>query len=78
MKKNSYGTPKQWSCVAIIAVIGMAGFFLMAGEDDINNPMPTDDWLLLKGLGLTLFIVCIILAKLFARVGLLPEFDEED
>lgn len=63
--------------MTIVFTIGMVGFLLLASEDDIYNPMPILKWLVIKGIGLTLFVLCFALGKYLNRKGLLPDFEEE-
>lgn len=74
------GTLKQWACVTALSCIGFIGFIMIAGEDDINNPMPLLKWLVIKVIGFALFILCFKIGKALDKKGLLPECkdDKED
>lgn len=74
------GTLKQWACMTTLFLVGFTGFVMMAGEDDINNPMPLLKWFVIKVIGLALFIACFKIGKVLDKKGLLPEYkdDKED
>lgn len=74
------GTLKQWAYMTALFLVGFTGFVMMAGEDDMNNPMLFLKWLVIKVIGLALFCACFKIGQVLGRKGLLPECkeDEED
>ena len=71
------GTIKQWACLAALFMIAFIGFLMMAGEDDINNPMPFLKWIVIKTIGMALFVSCFKLGQVLEKKGLLPECKED-
>lgn len=74
------GTLKQWACVIALSLVGFTGLVMMASEDDMNNPMPFLKWLVIKVIGLALFVACFKIGQVLEKKGLFPDCndDEED
>lgn len=67
------GTLKQHAWLTLVVVIALIGFILVTGEDDINNPMPLLNWIILKALGVAIFGGSIFLGNRLRKKNLLPE-----
>lgn len=74
------GTPKQYAWFALVFIIGFVGFLLMAGEDDVNNPMPLLKWAIIKLIGVLMMSGAIALGAYLEKKRLFPDCkeDEED
>ena len=72
------GTFKQWACMTALFLVGFTSFAMMAGEDDINNPIPSLKWLVIKIIGAVLFVACLKVGQVLEKKGLLPECKDEE
>lgn len=72
------GTVKQWLLLSAICGMSMFFFVILAGEDDIHNPMPIERFVLLKILSAIGLYACYRFGKYCNRKCWLPRWDEED
>ena len=67
----------QWGILTLLMLVGFAAFLVMAGEDAPNDPpTPLGEFLLVKGIALAVFGLCVLAGKYLNRKGLLPDVKE--
>lgn len=75
-------TPKatvtQRVALTIMLLWGFASFLVMAGEESPSDPpMTLGKFLLIKGVALASFSLCLLVGKYLNRKGLLPDVKDE-
>lgn len=71
-------TATQWAVLTLLFLWGFASFLVMAGEESPSDPpMTLGKFLLIKGVALASFGLCLLVGKYLNRKGLLPDVKDE-
>lgn len=72
-KNNNKGTGARIAVEAIVAIIGLAGLVLLAGDEapDVAVPMTLGEWLAIKAAGAILVGVAALAYRIARRAGII-------
>lgn len=68
----------QWVILWALGIWGILSFLVLAGDENPDNPVSLNEFLLIKAAGVASLLLCCLVGKRLYRGGYLPdELDEE-
>lgn len=67
----------QWVYLSAICLIAFGAFIMLVGEENPYEPIPLDEWLLIKATAIAVLILIVLIGRWLYRLGFLPKYLEK-